>query len=236
MRRSPGGMWLPRRMWPAAILIPGASRGRVYPSSGSNVFFWAARTSATTHASTSAYSLAFAAPSAVDPPFAGVQITSASSPREVPQPKFQPAGSILGRGTGCRTQRNYRHYAEECERLAKTMPDESRRTLLEIAAAWRALAAEAERPAVRRAPLARTERLPSGTSSIEQREVSCRNLERHNQKEPRARGNQWALAKRGSRMPRRKKAPARRRGFRDADLMGQGRGQVRTQHQRRSNP
>jgi hypothetical protein len=43
---------------------------------------------------------------------------------------------------------NYRHYAKECERLAKAMPDESRRTLLEIAAAWRALAAEADRRAV----------------------------------------------------------------------------------------
>jgi hypothetical protein len=42
---------------------------------------------------------------------------------------------------------NYRHYAEECERLAKTMPDESRRTLLEIARAWRLLAAEAEHQA-----------------------------------------------------------------------------------------
>jgi phytoene/squalene synthetase len=44
--------------------------------------------------------------------------------------------------------KNYRRYAEECERLAKAMPDESRRTLLDIAAAWRTLAAEAERQAV----------------------------------------------------------------------------------------
>jgi hypothetical protein len=44
--------------------------------------------------------------------------------------------------------KDYRHYAEECERLAKTMPGESRRTLFEIAVAWRALAAEAERQAV----------------------------------------------------------------------------------------
>jgi hypothetical protein len=43
--------------------------------------------------------------------------------------------------------KNYRHYAEECERLAKTMPDESRRTLREIVGAWRVLAAEAERQA-----------------------------------------------------------------------------------------
>jgi hypothetical protein len=44
--------------------------------------------------------------------------------------------------------KSYRHYAEECERLAKTMPGESRRTLLDIAAAWRALAVEADRQAV----------------------------------------------------------------------------------------
>jgi hypothetical protein len=43
--------------------------------------------------------------------------------------------------------KNYRHYAEECERLAKTMPAEGRRTLLEIAVAWRVLAVEAERQA-----------------------------------------------------------------------------------------
>ncbi len=36
---------------------------------------------------------------------------------------------------------------EECERLAKTMPEEGRRTLLDIAASWRALAAKAERQA-----------------------------------------------------------------------------------------
>jgi hypothetical protein len=37
--------------------------------------------------------------------------------------------------------------AEERERLAKTMPAESRRTLIEIACGWRALAGEAERQA-----------------------------------------------------------------------------------------
>jgi hypothetical protein len=39
----------------------------------------------------------------------------------------------------------YRRYADECRRLAKTMPEEHRRTLLEIAAAWTRLAQEAER-------------------------------------------------------------------------------------------
>jgi hypothetical protein len=43
--------------------------------------------------------------------------------------------------------KHYRHYAEECERLAKTMPAESRHTLIEIACAWRVLAVEAERQA-----------------------------------------------------------------------------------------
>jgi hypothetical protein len=39
----------------------------------------------------------------------------------------------------------YRRYAEECQRLAKTMPEENRRMLLEIADAWLLLAQEAER-------------------------------------------------------------------------------------------
>jgi hypothetical protein len=39
----------------------------------------------------------------------------------------------------------YRRYAEECQRLAKTMPEEHRRALLEIADAWLVLAQEAER-------------------------------------------------------------------------------------------
>jgi hypothetical protein len=39
----------------------------------------------------------------------------------------------------------YRRYAEESRRIAKTMPEEHRRTLLEIADAWLALAQEAER-------------------------------------------------------------------------------------------
>jgi hypothetical protein len=45
--------------------------------------------------------------------------------------------------------KHYRHYAEECERLAKTMPAESRHTLIEIACAWRVLAVEAESAAAR---------------------------------------------------------------------------------------
>jgi hypothetical protein len=36
-------------------------------------------------------------------------------------------------------------HAEECERLAKTMQNDNRRSLLDIGASWRALAAEAER-------------------------------------------------------------------------------------------
>jgi hypothetical protein len=39
----------------------------------------------------------------------------------------------------------YRRYARECQRLAKTMAEENRGTLLEIAEAWLALAEEAER-------------------------------------------------------------------------------------------
>jgi hypothetical protein len=38
----------------------------------------------------------------------------------------------------------YRRYAEECRRLAKTMPEENRRALLKIAEAWIALAQVAE--------------------------------------------------------------------------------------------
>lgn len=39
----------------------------------------------------------------------------------------------------------YRRYAEECQRLAKTATEESRRKPLEIADAWLTLAQEAER-------------------------------------------------------------------------------------------
>ena len=38
----------------------------------------------------------------------------------------------------------YRRYAEECRRLAKMMPAEHRKTLLEIAEAWTRLAGESE--------------------------------------------------------------------------------------------
>jgi hypothetical protein len=39
----------------------------------------------------------------------------------------------------------FREYAEQCERLAKTASEKDRAALLEIAAAWLACAAEAER-------------------------------------------------------------------------------------------
>ena len=38
----------------------------------------------------------------------------------------------------------YRKYAEECHRMATTVPEEDRRLLLEHAAAWIQLAEEAE--------------------------------------------------------------------------------------------
>jgi phytoene/squalene synthetase len=38
----------------------------------------------------------------------------------------------------------YRQYAEECRRLARTMPEEHRPALLKIAAAWTKLADESE--------------------------------------------------------------------------------------------
>ena len=38
----------------------------------------------------------------------------------------------------------YRRYAKECQRLAMTMPEEHRKTLLEIAEAWIKLAQENE--------------------------------------------------------------------------------------------
>lgn len=40
--------------------------------------------------------------------------------------------------------RTYKRYAEECYRLAKTLPTEYRSTLLEIAEAWIKLAQESE--------------------------------------------------------------------------------------------
>jgi hypothetical protein len=44
-----------------------------------------------------------------------------------------------------RNPATYRRYAEECPRLASIMPEEHRRTLLEIAEAWAKLAEESER-------------------------------------------------------------------------------------------
>jgi hypothetical protein len=38
----------------------------------------------------------------------------------------------------------YRQYAEECQRMAMTMPDKHRRALLKIAEAWTTLADETE--------------------------------------------------------------------------------------------
>jgi hypothetical protein len=44
-----------------------------------------------------------------------------------------------------RNVETYERYAIECERIAKTMSGEQRKSLLAIAEAWRALAREAER-------------------------------------------------------------------------------------------
>jgi hypothetical protein len=44
-----------------------------------------------------------------------------------------------------RSPDEYRKYAKECERIAREGPEENRRVLLEIAAAWRQCAEEAER-------------------------------------------------------------------------------------------
>lgn len=38
----------------------------------------------------------------------------------------------------------YREYAEQCERIARSVPEEHRKVLLEIAKAWRGCAEEAE--------------------------------------------------------------------------------------------
>jgi hypothetical protein len=40
--------------------------------------------------------------------------------------------------------KKYRQYAKDCERIAATMGSKDRQTLLEIAAAWEARAAEVE--------------------------------------------------------------------------------------------
>ncbi len=49
-----------------------------------------------------------------------------------------------------RSPEDYRKYAKECERIARDGPEENRRALLEIAAAWRQCAEEAERQAEKR--------------------------------------------------------------------------------------
>jgi hypothetical protein len=46
----------------------------------------------------------------------------------------------------------YRRFAEECQRLAMTMPEEHRAVLLEIAEAWIKLEQEAERQKSLRQP------------------------------------------------------------------------------------
>ena len=48
-----------------------------------------------------------------------------------------------------RSPEEYRKYAGECERIAREGPEENRRVLLEIAAAWRQCAEEAERKAAK---------------------------------------------------------------------------------------
>jgi hypothetical protein len=45
------------------------------------------------------------------------------------------------RGEAMGDPATYTRYAEECKRLAKLMPEEHRRTLLDIAEAWMKLAA-----------------------------------------------------------------------------------------------
>jgi phytoene/squalene synthetase len=44
-----------------------------------------------------------------------------------------------------RDAEKYEQYATECERIARTMPEEQRKSLLSIAEAWRELARDAER-------------------------------------------------------------------------------------------
>jgi hypothetical protein len=49
-----------------------------------------------------------------------------------------------------RSPEEYRTYAKECERIAREGPEENRRVLLEIAAAWRQCAEDAEPRAAQR--------------------------------------------------------------------------------------
>jgi hypothetical protein len=49
-----------------------------------------------------------------------------------------------------RSPDEYRKYARECERIAREGPEENRKVLLEIAAAWRRCAEDAERQVAKR--------------------------------------------------------------------------------------
>jgi hypothetical protein len=83
--------------------------------------------------------------------------------REAPKPKLRSSVPTQGRLVQSTVWFNprrkgptmrhdpeaYRRYAEECQLLAKTMPDEHRRTLLAMAESWMKLAQEAENPKLR---------------------------------------------------------------------------------------
>jgi hypothetical protein len=49
-----------------------------------------------------------------------------------------------------RSPEDYLQYARECERIAREGPEENRKVLLEIAAAWRQCAEDAERQVAKR--------------------------------------------------------------------------------------
>jgi hypothetical protein len=51
-----------------------------------------------------------------------------------------------------RNAETYQRYATECERIARTMSGEHRKSLLAIAEAWRELARESERRSESRKP------------------------------------------------------------------------------------
>jgi hypothetical protein len=51
-----------------------------------------------------------------------------------------------------RDSSTYRRFAQECQRLANVMPEEHRRTLLEIADAWANLAEDPEQEASPKKP------------------------------------------------------------------------------------
>ena len=60
------------------------------------------------------------------------------------------------RGVTMRDAATYRRFAEECQRLAMTLPEEHRAVLLEIAEAWTKLEQEAERQKSLRQPSERS--------------------------------------------------------------------------------